>query len=902
MSLREQNDLKISGQVIELRDQNDLRIGPESARVQIISPTQGQTDFPQNGNYVVQPFQGFEYYGFKTSANENFEPPIEDKIVKATELQSELDANAQYHIQVSAKRVVQPSDVIDEVTGVSISSGSTITEGQNRIFTITISGTGDFSTDYTASIISGAGTISQSGNQVTVTANANSHPGDIEFQVNASGVTESRTLTISEVAESVDSLQGDFDALQALFNSTQGQDLPTLNSTSELPSPNNATYPYMYLIDGEIHWLKFLRHGGFDNWRNAGAPWKIKTGWENMTPETMGDAVGISTDENGRVVDVDMQKITTRPGTAEGTLTDGNNLCGILPPQIGNLKKVKRFNVKQNYLFGPIAPEIGLMTELERLSLAGHHWEIDLDSKVNWVETSHVHYNRNNGEDPFSYSVSGKDVPPTNRFKGDLPEEIGNLSNLKLIELNHQFLQGVLPNNWGNLSELQGLFISRSREVENGLYSEIPDSWGNLTNIRYFRMTAPIRSVLFGTLPSSMLAWENLVNISITDNDLSGPFPFFTGPREITYFNISRNDFTGDFPWESIFNGDNSRLSKFGVANNDFTGPFPETIPQATFPTTSRPFYNVDAFGVEGNRFSGPIPNWVTKITGMQIMNFSGNQSQNNIIGSSVLPEGFNDNESNMYNNFRVMFMNNTEVGGSLPKTVWNNTDVQGSITANSGDQVTTDQSLGLVLSGTITQSASNYIRNTNANHLQEWGGLMEVTVIVPDGENITWTAVMFADNTTYIWSPDSLDTSGLENLTYEVRLPLIGSTFLAKSGDDGFVREIVGSSDNGLTLDSSIEEDITGYTFTVHRPANQLFYIYMSNNNFSGRIPIEWSAIRTPRALEIVLNGNNLSGYVDPGLGKIPNLARLEIRNNNFTEEDLEDLIAATPPEILDY
>lgn len=884
MSLNEQNDLQISGQVIELRDQNDLRIGPESARVQIIAPTQGQTDFPQGGNYVVQPFQGFQYYWFQTSVSETFETLIENKIVKSTELQSELDANAQYYIKVSAKRVVQPSVPVDEVTGVTISSGSTITEGASRTFTITVSGTGNFSTDYTASILSGAGSISQSGNQVTVTANANSHPGNIEFQVDASGVTASRTLTIAEVAESVDSLQGDFDALQALFNSTQGEGIEVLDNESQRPSPANATYPFMYIINDEIHALSKARDRGIGEWVNHGAIWKDKTGWENMTPETMGDAVGVTTDENGRVIILDMQKVTLEP-VGSSFATSGNGLIGILPPQIRNLKKMQWINIKQNFFHGEIPDVFDGWNDLERWSLGGQGWEIDLDNRVEWYETDHRRLSSD--DNPFTTTSGGKFIVSSNNFTGPLPASLDGLPNLDLIECQHQYTEGPLPA-WSNLPSIRGITIGDIRGPQSKKLGSIPESWGNFTTMTFFQIGNPNTHRRFsGNLPAGMQNWNNLANFIILRNEFTGDLPL-GNQTDLVSASFSDNNFSGEFPWKSVFNGDNTRLSKLTMRGGVFSGVIPDDIDGS--------LYRLDDIALQNNNFSGPIPNWLTQLSGMQIMNFDNNPFDD------VLPEGFNNSDSPVYRNFRVMYMNNTEVGGSLPRTVWNNTDVQGLITSNSGDQVTTDQSLGLVLSGTITSSAENYIRNINANHLQEWGGLMQVTVIVPDGENITWTAVMFADNTTYIWSPSSVDTSGLENLTYEVRLPLIGSTFLAKSGDDGFVREIVGSSDNGLTLDFLIEEDISGYTFTVHRPSNQLVFIYISNGNFSGRIPIEWSAIRTPRPLEIVLNGNNLSGYVDPGLGKIPNLARLEIRDNNFTEEDLEDLIAATPPEILDY
>jgi len=154
-------------------------------------------------------------------------------------------------------------------------------------------------------------------------------------------------------SQNKDSVQGDFEALMALYNSTQGNGIEVLASERDLPSVSNATYPYMYIINDEIWALSKERYrsSGY-GWDNYGAIWKDKTGWPIPNKESMGDATGVEVDENGRVIKLDMQKqhLVLWEGTSNRYITRGNGLAGTLPPEIGNLKKMQWFNIKQEFL------------------------------------------------------------------------------------------------------------------------------------------------------------------------------------------------------------------------------------------------------------------------------------------------------------------------------------------------------------------------------------------------------------------------------------------------------------------------------------------------------------------------------------------------------------------------
>ena len=454
-----------------------------------------------------------------------------------------------------------------------------------------------------------------------------------------------------------DSLQGDFEALQALYASTQGDTLPALSSSSDLPEPRDAEYPYTFIINDEIWALSRERRRGIGEWVNHGAIWKDRTGWESMTPQTMGEAVGVEVDADGRVVILDMQKVTTAPYD-DGYLTTGNGLAGVLPQEIGNLKQLAVLNLKQNFFHGEIPDVFEGFTELERFSLSGMTWEMNLERRINWHESDHrrVSYDDN----PFSHSTRGKKIMNTNNFRSQLPSSLDGLPKLELIEATHQYLLGPLPE-WSNMPSIKAIFIGSIRGPPDHKMGEIPASWGNLTTMQVFGVgnyhTHPRFS---GELPAGMNHWNNLANFQIGSNEFSGDLPL-GNQDDLVYFTVGRNKFSGEFPWDSIFNGKNARLSKFGLAYNDFIGELPQTVPPALLPTPQREEkYRLDDISIHGNSFSGPLPDWIPELSNLQIINVAGNSF------TGPFPEALLERD-----NLKTVYLHNNEFSGPLPDREW---------------------------------------------------------------------------------------------------------------------------------------------------------------------------------------------------------------------------------------
>ena len=96
-------------------------------------------------------------------------------------------------------------------------------------------------------------------------------------------------------------------------------------------------------------------------------------------------------------------------------------------------------------------------------------------------------------------------------MSGEIPAELGNLSNLISLDLGFNQLSGEIPAELGNLSNLEDLDLSF-----NQLSGEIPPELGNIPNLEDLDLSF---NQLSGEIPAEL---GNLPNLSLDGNQLSG--------------------------------------------------------------------------------------------------------------------------------------------------------------------------------------------------------------------------------------------------------------------------------------------------------------------------------------------------------------------------------------------
>ena len=155
-----------------------------------------------------------------------------------------------------------------------------------------------------------------------------------------------------------------------------------------------------------------------------------------------------------------------------------------------------------------------------------------------------------------------------NELRGKIPAELGRLTNLRKLVLGYNRLSGEIPAELGNLTMLEELHIG-----VNELTGKIPPQLGGLANLRDMDLSV---NRLEGELPSELGELGNLVTLDLVANQLSGRIPPELGNMaRVEELKLDGNELTGEIPPEL---GDLDWLLELGLSGNAFSGCIPGTL------------------------------------------------------------------------------------------------------------------------------------------------------------------------------------------------------------------------------------------------------------------------------------------------------------------------------------
>ena len=214
-------------------------------------------------------------------------------------------------------------------------------------------------------------------------------------------------------------------------------------------------------------------------------------------------------------------------------------------------------------------------------------------------------------------------------YNGCLRMKIGIILSVVLISVGNSDCNDGEVELWG---ECYSINITNLSIINSGLSGEIPPEIGTLTDLEVIKLKY---NELTGPIPPEIGNLTNLVKLELDFNNLSGPLPAelwtldsltvlrlqknqFTGsiPPEIgnltqlTHLNLYGNQFTGSIPAEI---GNLTNLAKLHLNNNQFTGLIPETICNINMA-----FYNPYRFDISGNQLIPPYPDCIAYFVGYQ--------------------------------------------------------------------------------------------------------------------------------------------------------------------------------------------------------------------------------------------------------------------------------------------
>ena len=308
----------------------------------------------------------------------------------------------------------------------------------------------------------------------------------------------------------------------------------------------------------------------------GGQDWTVQTNWLSSRPT--GEWYGVQTDINGRVISLDI---------------DSNRLTGSIPPQLGNLAKLRWLSLSSNDLVGSIPPELGNLTALEALVL-------------------------NFGN-----------------LTGSIPPELGSLTHLRFLEINDNSLTGSIPPQLGNLTKLWALRLN-----DNNLSGSIPPQLGDLVDLGRLRLRD---NNLSGTIPPAVsIMIAHLVELTLDGNRFTGPVPpnrvpsgpdadravlealyHATGGRE-WYDQINWLTERPLGEWAGVDTDSDGRVVTLDLNENNLAGSIPPELGNLT--ALERLDFGDGAGYPDRMRLSGPIPPELGNLAALKLLDLGSSE------------------------------------------------------------------------------------------------------------------------------------------------------------------------------------------------------------------------------------------------------------------------------------
>ncbi len=194
-----------------------------------------------------------------------------------------------------------------------------------------------------------------------------------------------------------------------------------------------------------------------------------------------------------------------------------------------------------------------------------------------------------------------------NELSGAIPVDLGRLVNLETLSVLVNELAGPIPRELGGLAKLQTLHLG-----SNGLTGAIPNELGDLANLRSLNLGY---NDLTGAVPTWLGRLAKLENLDLEANDLTGSIPREVASlARLRSLNLGSNGLTGRIP---AWLGNLVQLRDLGLDTNAWTGPIPVELGRLTNLRSLRLGWN--------DTLTGPIPTWLEGLVDLRWLSLAGN-------------------------------------------------------------------------------------------------------------------------------------------------------------------------------------------------------------------------------------------------------------------------------------
>ncbi|EHA8587021.1 receptor-like kinase TMK4 [Cocos nucifera] len=244
--------------------------------------------------------------------------------------------------------------------------------------------------------------------------------------------------------------------------------------------------------------------------------------------------------------------VTCRSGRIDTINLALKGVSGTLSSSISKLSSLSSLQLQQNQISGPL-PSLSNLSDLETIFLHGNAFSsipndfftglsalqsVSLDDNplAPWVIPADLA----KSADLMTFSASNTSI------NGEIPEFFGTLSSLQSLRISYNNMTGGLPDSFGG-SGIQSLWLNNQQSPTK--FSGSIDVIGSMTQLSLVWLqsnsfTGPIPDLsklgslasfnvrdnsLTGVVPPSLTSCLTLKNVSLSNNQLQGPYPKFAG-------------------------------------------------------------------------------------------------------------------------------------------------------------------------------------------------------------------------------------------------------------------------------------------------------------------------------------------------------------------------------------
>ena len=584
-----------------------------------------------------------------------------------------------------------------------------------------------------------------------------------------------------------------------------------------------------------------------------------------------------------------------------------NQLAGALPVEFGNVSNLERLDIRFNQLTGALPQGLTGLTTLESFAF---HSNLGICAPVNGAFQSWLQsigdvsgsscapvdsledraalvefYSATDGK-KWRTKTNWLSDRPVREWHGVTNDADGRVTGLYL-SLNQ--LTGEIPTELGNLSNLQTLNLSL-----NQLTGEIPTELRNLSNLQTLNLSL---NQLMGEIPTELGKLSDLQTLNLSLNQLTGEVPTeLGGLSNLEVLHLSRNQLMGEIPTEL---GSLLSLEQLFLNRNRLTGEIPPELGNLS---------NLRVLLLSGNRLTGCIPNELRDLPGNDFhslgLPFCGDEPT--VIESSPDRDALvalyhaTDGENWRYTTNWLSTRPigewhgvTTDVDGLLTGLHLSRNQLRGEITTALGNL-----SRLVALDLSINQLTGEIPRNLGQlANLQELGlGYNQLTGEMPTAlGNLSslQTLDLSGNQLTGPIPPELGNLSNLKDLSLGTNQltgpipPELGNLSNLKDLSLG-ANQLTGEIPRNLGQLANLQElglsynQLTGEMPPELGNLSNLGALDLSRNQLTGEIPRESG--RLANLVELGLGANQLTGPIPPELGNLSNLKDLSLGTNQLT------------------